>query len=252
MDTELDGESKMYKHDQSTLFHASNRASSPIHQRHPSLFTIPERQSQTITHVRQAPYRQRLAEGSKSAAVFIELANAQDRISELENALRDARAAALTDPLTGILNRRGFDEAYRREAARARRKGMRISLAMIDLDDFKKVNDEHGHAIGDKVLIQLVHTLRNTLRPTDILCRLGGEEFIVLFPETRRCDAIAAMTRIQKRFASQRVPGSSTVLTFSAGVVVQDYGESLEEALERADEATYAAKRKGKNCVVSG
>lgn len=242
----------MYKHDQSTHFRASNRASGPIQQRHPMFFSFPDRQTHSLVGVRQSPYRDELTDGSKSAAVFLELANAQQRINELEKALSDARAAALSDPLTGALNRRGFDEAYQREAARARRKGMRISLAMIDLDDFKKINDELGHATGDEVLIHLVRTMRNALRPTDILCRFGGEEFVVLLPETRHSDAVAAISRIRQRFAAHPSPGTNTRLTFSAGVVVQDFDESLEDALARVDEATYAAKRNGKNCVVSG
>ncbi|HMW17167.1 MAG TPA: GGDEF domain-containing protein [Accumulibacter sp.] len=201
--------------------------------------------------VRPLPCRQPL-ERPKSATVFLELASAQQRINELEQALHEARAAALTDPLTGALNRRGFDEACRRESARARRKGVRIALAMIDLDDFKKINDEFGHAIGDEALIHLVRTLRNALRPTDILCRFGGEEFVVLLPETRRCDAAAAITRIQRRFSAKTLPGTDIQVTFSAGVVVQDYDESLDDTLARVDAATYSAKRNGKNCVVTG
>ncbi|HOL64949.1 MAG TPA: GGDEF domain-containing protein [Accumulibacter sp.] len=242
----------MYKHDQSTSFHASNRASGPIQQRHPMISSFTDRQTQSQIGVCQSPYHDDLTDGAHSAAVFLELASAQQRIDELEKALSDARAAALSDPLTGALNRRGFEEAYRREAARARRKGVRISLAMIDLDDFKKINDELGHAAGDEALLNLVQTLRNALRPTDILCRFGGEEFVVLLPETRRCDAVAAITRIRQRFAARSLPGTDARLTFSAGVVVQDYDESLEEALVRVDEATYAAKRQGKNCVVMG
>lgn len=202
--------------------------------------------------VRPLPCRQSLSERPKSATMFLELANAQQRISELEKALQEARAVALTDPLTGALNRRGFDEAYRRESARARRKGACIALAMIDLDDFKKINDEFGHATGDGALVQLVRILRSGLRPTDILCRFGGEEFVVLLPETRRGDAAAAIRRIQRHFAAQTLPGTETQLTFSAGVTAQNCGESLEETLARVDAATYTAKRNGKNCVVTG
>jgi len=184
---------------------------------------------------------------------------AELRIGDLERALSEARAAAHTDALTGALNRHGFAEAYQREAARAHRKHSPLALALIDLDDFKRLNDALGHQVGDEALVHLVKVLRTALRPSDILCRFGGEEFVLLLPETALSQAetalsqaATAISRFQRQLAAQAIPGKDIVLTFSAGVVVQENGESLEHSILRADAATYAAKRAGKNCVVTG
>lgn len=184
--------------------------------------------------------------------VFLDLLAAEARISDLEKNLAEARSAALTDTLTGALNRRGFAEACLRESARARRSGNPLAFALIDLDDFKRLNDREGHQVGDEALVHLVRVLRTALRPSDILCRFGGEEFVLLLPDTGLHQAAAAISRFQRQLAACAVPDREIVLTFSAGVVVQQAGESLEQVLLRADEATYAAKRAGKNCVVTG
>jgi len=176
---------------------------------------------------------------------------AELRIAELEQALTEAREAACTDPLTGALNRRGFDKACQRELARARRSGSPLALAHIDLDNFKRLNDTFGHLVGDKALIRLVDVLHRSMRPSDVLCRFGGEEFILMLPETDLARAYAAMSRFLRDFSAQVVPGTDCVMTFSAGVVVPERDESVEEAIARADAATYAAKHAGKNCVVA-
>jgi len=176
---------------------------------------------------------------------------AELRIAELEQALTEAREAACTDPLTGALNRRGFDKACQRELARARRSGSPLALAHIDLDNFKRLNDTFGHLVGDKALIRLVDILHRSMRPSDVLCRFGGEEFILMLPETDLARAYAAMSRFLRDFSAQAVPGTDCVMTFSAGVVVPEHDESVEEAIARADAATYAAKHAGKNCVVA-
>ena len=185
------------------------------------------------------------------AAGMLELVAAQMRIAELEKALAEARDAAFTDPLTGALNRRGFEGAFERELARSRRSGAGLALALIDLDDFKHLNDTLGHHAGDQALVNLVRVLHSAMRPSDVLSRFGGEEFVLLLPETTLADAEAAICRFQHALAVQTAPGSERVLTFSAGVVVRQHDESLEAAIHRADAATYAAKRAGKNCVFS-
>jgi len=184
-------------------------------------------------------------------ARMFELQAAAMRIAELEAALALAGAAAGTDPLTGALNRRGFAAASQRELARLRRKAGEVALAHIDLDNFKCLNDTLGHPAGDKALVHLVEVLHQAMRPSDVLCRYGGEEFVLLLPDTGLEDAAAAVSRFQRAFSASAVPGTDCVMTFSAGVVVKAAAESLDEAIERADAATYAAKRAGKNCIVS-
>lgn len=184
-------------------------------------------------------------------AGMLELMAAEMRIVELEKALAEAREFASIDPLTGALNRRGFENAFQRELARSRRNGAGLALALIDLDNFKRLNDRHGHLAGDQALVHLVRVVHAALRPSDVLARFGGEEFVLLLPETSLADAAAAIARIQRQLAAQPLSGRECVLTFSAGVVVQQAGESLAASIARADAATYAAKRAGKNCVVS-
>lgn len=185
-------------------------------------------------------------------AGMLELLAAEMRIAELEKALEEAQSAAFADPLTGAMNRRGFERAYEREMARARRSGSPLALVMIDLDDFKALNDRYGHLAGDKALVHLVRVLHDTMRPTDVLCRFGGEEFVLMLPDTGAEDACTAVRRFLAEFSSRVVPSIGQAMTFSAGVVGHDYFESLDEAIQRADAATYAAKRAGKNRVVEG
>lgn len=185
-------------------------------------------------------------------AGMLELLAAEMRIAELEKALEEARSVAFVDPLTGALNRRGFEKAYEREMARARRSGGRLALVMIDLDDFKRLNDQYGHLVGDKALMLLVNVLHESMRPSDVLCRFGGEEFVLMLPDTAVDDACKAVRRFLTEFSSRAIPDVDQSMTFSAGVVGHDYFESLDEAIERADAATYAAKRAGKNRVVIG
>jgi diguanylate cyclase len=187
----------------------------------------------------------------REAGMF-ELLAAELRIAELEQALAEAREASCTDPLTGALNRRGFAKACQREMSRSHRKGSRLALVHIDLDDFKQVNDTLGHQAGDKALVQLVEVLHRSMRPSDVLCRFGGEEFVLMLPETSLENATAAVSRFLCDFSAGAILGTDRVMTFSAGVVVQGNEESLEEALQRADAATYKAKRAGKNCIISG
>ena len=185
----------------------------------------------------------------REAGMF-ELLAAEMRIAELEKALAEARAVACTDPLTGALNRRGFDQACRREQARAQRSGSRLALAHIDLDDFKRLNDTLGHQAGDQVLVQLVELLHRSMRPSDVVCRFGGEEFVLMLQVNAVEEAVAAVSRFLREFAALSVPGAKRAMSFSAGVTLQRADESFEQAIERADAATYEAKHAGKSCVV--
>jgi diguanylate cyclase len=180
------------------------------------------------------------------------LASATARIAELESSLREACDVASHDPLTGAFNRRGMTEAFAREASRAQRSGEPLSLALIDLDDFKRVNDQHGHAVGDAALVHLTRVIGETLRPTDLCGRLGGEEFVLVMPGSDHAAAQQALTRLQAAMTAQPVAHTNVTLAFSAGLVLSQRSESLEDLLARADSAVYRAKAAGKRCVVCG
>lgn len=183
-------------------------------------------------------------------AGMLELLAAEMRIAELEKALVEASAAALTDPLTGALNRRGFEQECEREIARAARRGTGYAVVFIDLDDFKSLNDACGHDVGDCALVGLVRLLKNSLRPTDVISRFGGEEFVLLLPETSLVDAETIANRVLKAYSTRVIPGTQRCVTFSAGVSALTNEESLDDVIRRADAAVYRAKRHGKNTVV--
>lgn len=180
-----------------------------------------------------------------------QLAAAAARIAELEAALSEACEIASHDPLTSALNRRGMNEAFARESARAKRSGQPLALALIDLDDFKQINDQYGHAVGDAALVHLTKMIAETLRPTDSCCRLGGEEFVLLMPGSDRAAAKKAVARLLAALAAKPLAGTAVTLFFSAGVVAGHEAESLDAMLERADKAVYRAKAAGKHRVLS-
>lgn len=174
-------------------------------------------------------------------------------IARLRQELAQASALARHDALTGSLNRKGLDEAIEREVARARRNGSPLCVALLDVDDFKAINDRLGHAGGDEALKHLADVTRQVMRPQDQLARYGGEEFVVLLPDTDVAEAVEAMKRLQRELTTRYfLQGEEHVLiTFSAGVAKVDEGESSIDALRRADQAMYLAKRTGKNRVVA-
>ncbi len=142
------------------------------------------------------------------------------------------RSQADADHLTGLLNRYGFAKAAARELALADRTGNPLALALVDLDGFKEVNDEHGHAAGDRLLRELARAWEAQLRPGDLLARYGGDEFVVLFPATAEEDARAALERLREAHEA----------AWSVGVAQWRRGEPLESCLARADRQLYAAK----------
>ncbi|WP_404381575.1 diguanylate cyclase [Caenispirillum salinarum] len=162
---------------------------------------------------------------------------------------------ATTDGLTGALNRRAFMERATEAHALARRHGRPFSIAMIDADHFKAINDTHGHEAGDAVLKALVTAIAGELRETDGLGRLGGEEFAAMLPETDHAGAAVVAERIRLAVAETHVPYEGIVLsmTVSVGLATTDAGtgETLEGILKRADDALYAAKTKGRDRVVT-
>jgi diguanylate cyclase len=194
-----------------------------------------------------------LATTRRELEVAGERVRAQDaRMVELETQLAQASEQVRTDALTGALNRRGFEEAWSLEHARALREGGALSLAVIDLDDFKKLNDTHGHAAGDHALVHLVALAHRLMRPTDRVARMGGEEFALILPGTGLEEATAATARLQRGLTREEFLGDNQHLfiTFSAGVAEWQAGEGWVEVLARADAALYEAKRQGKNRVL--
>lgn len=171
---------------------------------------------------------------------------------KLHQELDRVSAMARHDMLTGALNRKGLEEAFDRELSVVRRRDAPLSISMIDIDNFKRINDERGHATGDEALTHLAKVARDCLRPQDTLARFGGEEFVILMPDTPLDSGIEAMTRLQRELTKQFfLAGSERLLiTFSAGVVQLAPDEDRESALKRADKAMYMAKRAGKNRVL--
>lgn len=178
--------------------------------------------------------------------------SAEAEIAKLHQELDRISVQARHDPLTGALNRTGLDEAMHRELSTTRRKGRPMCIAVLDIDNFKKLNDRLGHAAGDAALTHLAQVTRESLRPQDTLARYGGEEFIVLLPDTALEAGIAAMTRLQRELTTRLfLSGKEKILiTFSAGVAQLADEENGTEGIRRADQAMYLAKRAGKNRVL--
>lgn len=174
----------------------------------------------------------------------------------LRNALlyREALESALRDPLTGLANRAALESAVKREIALSQRHGLPLALLLLDIDRFKSVNDDHGHAAGDCVLRQLAAVLGECVRTTDVPARLGGEEFVVILPGTDAAGAELLADRIRLAIEARpfRIDGHGGALrlhrTVSIGVAAFA-GDHVERLLERADTAMYAAKRAGGNRV---
>ncbi len=175
------------------------------------------------------------------------------RVGELEGELRRLSNEVSTDQLTQIANRRGLLQAFETERARVGREGAALAVGLLDIDNFKRLNDELGHSAGDEALKALAAVVGKTLRPTDTVARYGGEEFVVLLPQTPLDEGQQILTRLQRSLSGGLFmhENKTVLVTFSAGVTAYREGEAIEAALERADQALYEAKRTGKNrtCV---
>jgi len=194
-----------------------------------------------------------LRAGQELAELRERVDKANLEIARLQNELDTASRLMRHDPLTGALNRKGLDEALMREMSTVKRKGSPLCIALLDIDDFKKFNDLHGHSTGDEALCHLTRTVTETLRPQDVVARYGGEEFIILLPDTSTEKANAVLVRLQRELTKRIfcAPTSERLLiTFSAGIAQIMPGERPEAVIARADEAMYAAKRAGKNRVL--
>lgn len=178
---------------------------------------------------------------------------AEQEIARLHKELSATSQLIRHDQLTGVLNRKGLDEVLQKEINRQQRQGVPLSLALLDVDNFKSINDMRGHSVGDLALVHLVEVVQKTLRPQDVLARYGGEEFIVLLPGTGVEDAVAAMMRVQRMLTREYFMDhdDKILITFSCGVVAVTDSEAADELIRRADSAMYLAKRSGKNRVVA-
>lgn len=182
-----------------------------------------------------------------------EVQDAESRIVVLEKKLAEMSDQVQKDQLTGSLNRRGLDEILEREAARSDRRKTPLCFGMLDIDNFKKINDTFGHVVGDGALVHLVNIIKKTLRTMDIVARYGGEEFAIVMPETALKDAADTMMRVQRELTKHFfMAGEERVLiTFSAGVAERHPTEDQQTLIVRADKAMYKAKMTGKNRVVT-
>jgi diguanylate cyclase len=172
---------------------------------------------------------------------------------ELKKALAENQWLAGRDELTGLSNRRRALELLAYEERRAVRQPVDACIAMIDLDLFKSVNDKHGHGAGDDVLRTFARHAGTVLREADILARWGGEEFLLLMPNTSKAEAERVIERLREIFcrAGQWHWSPDLIVTFSAGLTTQRHGETSEVTITRADEALYRAKARGRNSTVS-
>ena len=174
---------------------------------------------------------------------------AESCIPAIENARRygEARKLAETDALTGLYNQRFFHDTLRREVTRAHRYERNLALIVFDLDDFKSVNDEVGHLAGDRVLAQAADRLREAVRSVDVPCRIGGDEFAVILPESSAEDADQLYRRVHNSMRGVALGPEGKSLHLSAGIAELEHGDTAASIFERADAALYRAKDHGKD-----
>ncbi len=176
-----------------------------------------------------------------------------ERVRSLEDEIRKLSDEVSTDPLTQIANRRGMMRAFEAEQARLERQGGELAIGLLDVDNFKKLNDQMGHQTGDEALKFLARRVGECLRPIDVVARYGGEEFVVLLPDTPLDEGQQVLTRLQRTLSAEFFTheDKKVFITFSAGVTTYRPGEAIEAALERADIGLYEAKHTGKNRTCS-
>jgi two-component system, cell cycle response regulator len=164
------------------------------------------------------------------------------------------RRESRRDPLTGLSNRAAFREAYQRQASLALRRAEPLAVAILDLDRFKRINDTYGHSMGDEVLRATSRVIATALRKSDLLARWGGEEFVVLFPNTDLAGSASAMRKALQALSQERfAPAGKPVfqVTFSAGITLVQPGQEVEESVAEADRLLYLAKLQGRNRIVT-
>ncbi|MEL6979858.1 MAG: PleD family two-component system response regulator [Pseudomonadota bacterium] len=171
----------------------------------------------------------------------------------LRQTLQSGLRMAMTDSLTGLYNRRYADHHLTRQVSERERGGGRMALILMDIDHFKKVNDQHGHAAGDQVLVEFARRLQRENRSADLVARYGGEEFLVAMPDVSLKEGVSAADRIRSAVARDafHTDAGPLSVTISAGVAALELGESAHSLMRRADVALYDAKTSGRDCVKS-
>lgn len=196
--------------------------------------------NQFVENVRVLVERDRLLQEAQASGLQLELM--LSRMSDL----------AMVDELTGLKNRRSFFDDIDPVIAGSRRRGKPVAVALLDLDHFKVVNDTHGHAIGDDVLRTVARRIEETLRQEQIVGRIGGEEFVVLLPDTTPQQALVAVERVRKAVGESAIPvtgGGEVWITVSGGIAPLSEGTTVATAMQHADKAMYRAKALGRNRV---
>ena len=179
------------------------------------------------------------------------LSAAQEKIRKLEEEMESISQLVHVDPLTGTLNRRGLNAAFLRESARAQRLNQPLTVAIVDIDHFKKVNDQYGHDLGDQVLRGMAKVLQDTLRANDVITRYGGEEFVILMPDTTPENALDILERVQLQLGRQLFQAQDQPLkiSFSGGISLWQNSSSQEQSIAAADKAMYHAKTDGRQRI---
>ena len=171
---------------------------------------------------------------------------------ELAVVLRHTEALSLTDELTGLPNRRAFVQRLDQELSRSQRTGQPLAMVLLDIDNFKAINDRYGHYVGDMILRCYAQSMVRELRQHDLLARYGGEEFVLLLPETLLDDARNAMDKLSRRIRREPLDAGDACIdlpTFSAGIACLRSGESATTLINRADQSLYLAKRLGRDRI---
>jgi diguanylate cyclase (GGDEF)-like protein len=191
--------------------------------------------------------RERVERSLKNANELMKI-----QVAEIRKLQSELREQALHDPLTGLYNRRHLSETIEREIAIAEREQKHLSVIVMDLDHFKNINDTFGHQVGDQYLIAFAALLRNRIRKSDIACRYGGEEFLLVLPGTSLENAVKRAEEIRREYANTTLPGRgiNDRVTISMGVATYPlHGEESEEIVIKADKALYMSKENGRNRV---
>ena len=183
------------------------------------------------------------------------LAESSAEVASLQRNVENIRAEAIRDPLTGVANRREFDNALKASLENAEQSGNEVALVMADIDFFKSFNDQFGHQTGDQVLRLVAEVMDANIKGHDLLARYGGEEFAMILPETSLDGAEMLANRIREAVEARRLKKRRTnedlgVITMSMGVASYAAGDTPDTMIERADECLYAAKAAGRNCVI--
>lgn len=209
----------------------------------------------TVMSVVQSLVKSTLEMRENNKVLESRLIGSKQEIANLQQSLEAIRAETLTDPLTGLGNRKYFDRAIEDSVKHALDHGEPLSLLMFDIDHFKSFNDNYGHLTGDQVLRLVAMSLRATIKGQDVTARYGGEEFAVVLPNTALRQALTVADHIRRAVMSKELKKKSTGeilgrVTISVGVSMLQNGDDTDSLIERADACLYAAKRNGRNRVV--